>query len=144
MNATPQFLCYTKMLPIVIYTRKKIFRYYTGFSFFIFIWVSRLEKNESRLIRHEKIHFYQQLELLFVFHWLLYGLFYVISRYKGHEHYIAYRYNPFELEAYHHDDESLYLAQRKLFAWRRFLKAFSETLHKNKGELPPKPAEIGW
>ena len=74
------------MLPYKIYTRKKIFNYYTGFSFFVFIWISRLEKDEVRLTRHEKIHFWQQVEMLFLLHWLFYGLFYVVARAKGHCH----------------------------------------------------------
>lgn len=110
------------MFPIIFFTQRRIFTNYTGFSFFIFIWISRLEKNQARLIRHEKIHFYQQLELLFVFHWMLYVMFYLVSRYKGHRHYIAYQNNPFEVEAYQHDNDPTYIFNRKLFAWIKYIK----------------------
>jgi hypothetical protein len=113
--------CYRSMLPIIIFTKGRIFRYYAGFSFFIFIWISRLEKKPAQLIRHEKIHFYQQLELLFVGHWLLYGIFYLVSRYKGREHYIAYRRNPFEEEAYDNDLHEDYLFKRRPFAWVKYV-----------------------
>lgn len=126
------------MFPIVFVTSRRIFKYYTGFSFFIFIWVSRLEKNQVSLLRHEKIHFQQQLELLFVFHWLLYALFYAISRYKRHRHYIAYRYNPFELEAYRHDEDENYLKNRKRFAWIKYIQPFRETLSKDMTKAIPK------
>ncbi len=116
------------MLPRVFYVRKKIFRHYTGFSFFVFIWISELVKERKRLIHHETIHYRQQIELLFIFHWLLYGLFYVVSRVKGHEHYIAYRYNPFEIEAYRHDGDYDYLSKRKPFAWLKYLTPYLRIL----------------
>jgi hypothetical protein len=113
------------MLPYKIYTRKKIFNYYTGLSFFIFIWISRLEKDEVRLVRHEKIHFWQQVEMLFIFHWFIYGFFYLVARAKGHGHYIAYRYNPFEIEAFNNEHDTEYLRARKPFAWMFYVKEFS-------------------
>lgn len=131
------------MLPIVIRTRKKIFRHYTGFSFFLFIWISDLESQRERLIRHERIHFFQQLELLFIFHWLLYAYFYIISRLKGHEHYIAYRYNPFELEAYGNDSDESYLRSRKAFAWTRYIKQ-SAVAHQRKNFSHKKRRNIGF
>ena len=116
------------MLPFKIYTRKRIFNYYTGLSFFIFIWISKLTPDEVRLVRHEKIHFLQQVEMFFVFHWLLYAFFYIIARSKGHGHYAAYRHNPFELEAYENEHDINYLKTRKFFAWMDFIKAFNQTL----------------
>ena len=129
--------CFQTMLPIIIYTNRKIFRHYTGFSFFLFVLISRQETLKERLIRHEKIHFYQQLELLFVFHWLLYGLFYLISRINGKGHYIAYRYNPFELEAYANDQDTAYLHHRKWFSWTRNIREFSEVQRKDMSSKIP-------
>jgi hypothetical protein len=134
----------SRMLPVIIYTRKRIFRYYTGFSFFVFIWISMLETDKVRLIRHEKIHFRQQLELLFIFHWLLYGFFYLISRLYGQRHYIAYRYNPFELEAYGNDLNPSYLQQRKAFAWCGYISEFRTVLRKDMTHKIPRRKEIGW
>ncbi|HEY0654303.1 MAG TPA: hypothetical protein VGD65_14285 [Chryseosolibacter sp.] len=127
------------MLPVKIYTRKRIFNYYTGLSFFVFIWICKLTKDEVQLVRHEKIHFLQQVEMLFIFHWLLYGVFYVISRAKGHGHYVAYRYNPFEMEAYANEHDAEYLKNRRIFAWvpyiiqyQRFLAQDFQGLEKKK------------
>jgi hypothetical protein len=124
------------MLPLKIYTRKRIFNYHTGLSFFIFIWISRLTKDEVRLVRHEKIHFLQQVEMLFIFHWLLYGFFYMISRLKGHGHYVAYRYNPFEIEAFENENDITYLRTRRLFAWTGYIKSYNEFLSKDFEGLP--------
>ena len=118
------------MLPFKIYTRKRIFNYYTGLSFFIFIWISKHTKDEVKLVRHEKIHFLQQVEMLFIFHWIGYAFFYLLSRSKGHGHYIAYRYNPFEIEAFTHEHDVNYLQTRRSFAWinyvRQYFRFFSQ------------------
>jgi hypothetical protein len=97
-------------------------------SFFIFIWIWKMTKDEARLVRHEKIHFLQQLEMLFVFHWILYLFFYVVSRTKGHGHFAAYRHNPFEIEAYDNEHDSGYLKSRKRFAWLRCMRAYYQEL----------------
>jgi hypothetical protein len=124
------------MLPVKIYTRKRIFNYYTGLSFFIFIWISKLTKDEIRLVRHEKIHFLQQLEMLFVFHWIAYAFFYLVSRYKGQGHYVAYRYNPFEIEAFDNEHDINYLKKRKPFAWINNVRDFNTFLARNFEGLP--------
>lgn len=132
------------MLPFKIYTRKKIFKYYTGISFFIFVWICRLEKNEARLMRHETIHFWQQVEMFFIFHWLFYLSFYIVSRIKGHGHYIAYRYNPFELEAYQHDADEQYLVKRKPYAWLPFVVKYYQSLNQDLSANIPRQKEITW
>lgn len=131
------------MLPIIIRTKKRIFRNYTGFSFFIFIWISDLESDKPRLIRHERIHFLQQLELLFIFHWLLYSIFYLFLRIKGQRHYIAYRFNPFEQEAYEHDNDLVYPRTRRFFQWTDYYKKFVDVSRKD-GSNDTKREEIGW
>ena len=132
------------MLPYKIYTEKKIFNYYTGLSFFIFIWISRLEKDEVTLTRHEKIHFWQQVEMLFIFHWLFYAFFYLWARSKGHCHYIAYRYNPFELEAFSNEHDEKYLEKRKLFAWRPFIRKHQQLLSRDLRATVPPEKLIRW
>ena len=132
------------MLPYKIYTRKKIFNYYTGLSFFVFVWISRMEKDETRLMRHETIHFWQQVEMLFVLHWLFYGLFYLVARAKGHCHYIAYRYNPFELEAFENDPDEQYLVKRRPFAWARYVVKYQEALSRDLTATVPKEKFIKW
>jgi hypothetical protein len=132
------------MLPFKIYTRKKIFNYYTGLSFFVFIWLSRLDKDHVRLIRHETIHFWQQVELLFVFHWIFYGIFYVMARIQGHCHYVAYRFNPFEVEAFMNEGDESYLRKRKPFAWINYLPSFNMALFQELNSIVPKEKLVKW
>ena len=132
------------MLPYKIYTRKKIFNYYTGLSFFIFIWITRQPHDQTRLIRHEKIHFWQQVEMLFIFHWLFYAAFYLVGRANGQCHYIAYRYNPFEIEAFTMDHDSNYLRKRRPFAWMRYVAEFAAALGEDHSEKVPADKRIIW
>ena len=132
------------MLPYKIYTRKKIFNYYTGLSFFVFIWITRQSHDQTQLVRHEKIHFWQQVEMLFIFHWLCYLFFYLVGRMNGQCHYIAYRYNPFELEAFTHDPEEDYLRKRRPFAWVRFVKQFFSSIRKDHSKNIPDGKRIIW
>jgi len=90
-----------------------------AFSFAFFI-VCRGRMTESTK-RHEIIHFHQQLELLFVFQWILYGLFYLMGRFRYGSWAYAYYLNPFEQEAYDNDDNKGYLAQRKRWAWVKYI-----------------------
>lgn len=126
------------MLPVKIYTRKRIFNYYTGLSFFIFIWISKLSTDEVKLVRHEKIHFLQQVEMLFIFHWFFYAIFYLVARSKGHGHWVAYRYNPFEIEAYDNEHNTEYLRTRSPFAWRRYMTPFFTRINEPRKELREK------
>lgn len=132
------------MLPYKIYTRKKIFNYYTGLSFFIFIWITRQPEDETQLVRHEKIHFWQQVEMLFIFHWICYGVFYLVGRLNGQCHYIAYRYNPFEIEAFNNDVHADYLTKRRPFAWTLYIKSFYRTLRKDHSKSIPAGKKIIW
>jgi hypothetical protein len=132
------------MAPFKIYTRKKIFNYYTGLSFFIFVWISKHEKDEVRLMRHETIHFWQQVEMLFIFHWFFYLLFYLVARAKGHCHYIAYRYNPFEIEAFNNDANVKYLQVRKPYAWVNYINHYIKVLPKDLKATVPQEKFIKW
>ncbi len=70
--------------------------------------------------RHETIHFQQQLEMLFVLQWLLYGLFWLIGYIKYRDGQKAYYRNPFEQEAYDNETVENYLSNRKRFSWRKY------------------------
>ena len=65
---------------------------------------------------------------MFVFHWLFYAFFYLVARTKGHGHYKAYRYNPFEIEAYTHEVDVYYLKNRRPFAWIYYIKGYYYSL----------------
>lgn len=90
-------------------------------SFFIFIIFRDEEcaKNKT-ILNHESIHFIQQLEMLFVFHWLAYLLYYLIGRMKGLPHDAAYRKIPFEIEAYANQKNFDYNKTRKPYSWLKY------------------------
>ena len=111
------------MLPFVVYVRRKIFGHYSGLSWFIFIWINRSVEDREQLMNHEKIHFRQQVELLFIIHWILYAWYYLFFRLQGHGHHHAYLNNPFEREAYENEHNTEYLVNRPRFAWRRYGKS---------------------
>ena len=74
-----------------------------------------------RLKIHEAIHYRQQLEMLFVFQWIFYGLFWLVGMLKYRDGTIAYYESPFEREAYTNEDDPDYLQNRKPYAWMRYI-----------------------
>ena len=75
--------------------------------------------------QHETIHYHQQLELLFLGQWILYGALWLrgLWEYKKHADRgaKAYRENPFEREAYDKQREEDYLSHRKLYSWAKYM-----------------------
>lgn len=116
-------IVFVSMLPLIVYVPRRLFGHYDGFSWFIFIWIMRSVKNRARVINHEKIHFRQQVEMLFIPHWILYGWYYFHLRLKGFDHHQAYLNNPFEREAYENDGNPRYLVTRPAFAWIGYVKS---------------------
>lgn len=85
----------------------------------IFVWCRGTINQQTKT--HETIHFHQQLELLFLFQWILYGIFYLRALYLYRDTKMAYRENPFEREAYFNDSSVNYLANRKFYSWINYL-----------------------
>ncbi len=93
---------------------------YSGITLFPFIFLRSEElKDDKVIINHEKIHIRQQLELLFVFFLLIYGIDYLIKLIKYKDRKKAYRNIVFEREAYANQYDLKYLKNRKLFAYWR-------------------------
>lgn len=69
----------------------------------------------DRIIRHEKIHLRQQIELLLLPFYTIYLLEFLIHFLKCRDFDRAYRSISFEREAYKHDNEKEYLQTRKWF-----------------------------
>lgn len=94
-----------------------------GMSLYPFILLkNREDKNNLKLINHEKIHLRQQLELLIIFFYIWYLLEYfywrLLSRDKNH----AYLNICFEKEAYQNENDLYYLKTRKLFNFVKYIK----------------------
>lgn len=87
-----------------------------GFAFLIFVWCRGTASLELRT--HETTHYKQQLEMLFIAQWILYGLFWVILLFWHGDAYLAYRMSPFEIEAYDNQSDATYNTHiRRPYAW---------------------------
>jgi hypothetical protein len=73
------------------------------------------------IIRHEKIHFKQQLEMLFVFFFIWYITEFLILLIKYGNKDVAYKKISFEQEAYACERELDYLKTRKNYSWFIYL-----------------------
>lgn len=71
---------------------------------------------------HERIHTRQQLEMLFVFFFLWYGVEWLMRLIIHRSAITAYLNISFEREAYANERNLDYLRSRPLFAWRRYLR----------------------
>jgi len=78
-------------------------------------------KTDKRIIRHEQIHFYQQLEMLIVFFYPVYLLNYLYNLIKFRNHGEAYFQISFEREAYQNENDVAYFKRRKPYAWLKYL-----------------------
>ena len=102
-------VCLSKLSPVEI----------NALSFACFVFCrGRLSKT---LHRHETIHYHQQLEMLFVFQWVLYGIFFLVDLMRYQNIREAYRLNPFEREAYCNQRKFTYLDKRPLWNWKKYI-----------------------
>lgn len=67
------------------------------------ILTDKEDKANNRLIRHEQVHLYQQMELLLIVFYGLYIIEYALFRLSGDNHLTAYRNISFEQEARYHE-----------------------------------------
>ena len=81
------------------------------------IYIRESKINNITIINHEKIHWQQQLEMLFIFFYIWYVLEFIIRLFINGSN--AYRLLFFEQEAYDNERNLKYLKSRKFFAWLR-------------------------
>ncbi len=89
----------------------------------ITLWPFIIFKGEvnDEVVRHERIHIMQQRELLVIFFYLLYVVFWIFNLVKYRNSYLAYANLPFEREAYANDHDEFYILNRKTFAWLNYI-----------------------
>ena len=68
---------------------------------------------------HETIHYQQWLELFIIGFLILYPAFWIRNLFKGMNPAEAYRYTPFEVEAYDNQAVDNYLKNRRRYEWAR-------------------------
>ena len=79
-------------------------------------------KNDAKLLRHERIHLWQELELLILPFYILYLINYLVNMIRFKDHDKAYRSIVFEKEAFAFEENALYLKYRPFWAWLKYLK----------------------
>jgi len=84
-----------------------------------FVWCKGYLSEQAK--RHETIHFQQQLELLFVFNWILYLTFWIMNWFIYKDPKIAYYNICFEIEAYENENEKNYLIDRPRYNWKKYI-----------------------
>ena len=92
---------------------------------FIFLkksWVDKVSEDRlKKTINHEKIHIYQQLELLIIPFYIWYVLEFVLRLFSLSNFDKAYRNISFEREAYGNEKNEEYLTGRKFWNFRHYL-----------------------
>lgn len=71
--------------------------------------------------RHETIHFQQQLELLFLPFYVLYGFLWLVGYVKTRNGQDAYHFIAFEKEANAGEIDETYLENRKRYSWIKYI-----------------------
>ena len=97
---------------------------YTGITIFPFVFLkSKQLKGNKVLINHEKIHLRQQLELLVVPFYIVYGTEFLVRLIQYKNWHIAYRNISFEREAYTNEFNLKYLKQRSFWSFLKYLRS---------------------
>lgn len=92
-----------------------------GMTLFPFVLISDKKLLQDKVfVNHEHIHLRQQLEMLILPFYMLYGLHYIINRFRYKTHHAAYRNIVFEREAYANEKNPGYLKTRRVWNWMRY------------------------
>jgi hypothetical protein len=85
--------------------------------------ISKYKRSElgEDVMNHERIHFRQQLEMLFIFFFLWYAAEYFIRLAKYGDKQLAYKNIGFEKEAYFNESDPEYVRNRKPFNWLKLI-----------------------
>lgn len=106
-----------------VYSKHFPLKGYIAISLFGIVFIRKEYKWRFNKVveNHEKIHFKQQMEMLFVFFFLWYAIEYLVrlAIYKNHKK--AYKSISFEKEAYTFQKINDYSRIRPLYSWTQFV-----------------------
>lgn len=106
----------------LIVTKYLIPKGYRGLTAFPFVFVKyRADKENLVFVNHEKIHLRQQLELLVLPFFIIYGLEYFVRLIRCRNRDVAYRNISFEREAYGNELDMTYLKKRRFFSFIKYI-----------------------
>ena len=107
---------------MIIVIRHFFYRNYVGLCLWPFIILRNASLLEDEiLINHERIHLRQQAEMLLLFFYLQYLVEWILKSLYYLDFYKAYRNVSFEREAYLHEKDADYLAERRPFQSLKYL-----------------------
>ncbi|ULC59161.1 hypothetical protein MBM09_14795 [Flaviramulus sp. BrNp1-15] len=96
---------------------------YTGITIFPFVILKSKDLKGNRVfMNHEKIHLKQQLEMLIIPFYIMYGIEFLIRLFQYKNWYIAYKNISFEREAYINQSNFEYLKNRPFWAFLKYLR----------------------
>lgn len=96
---------------------------YTGLTIFPFVFLkSHRYKSDYVLINHEKIHLRQQLEMLVIPFYLVYGIEFLFRLFQYKNWNLAYRNISFEREAYSNQFNLDYLNKRPFWSFLKYIR----------------------
>ena len=104
------------MKPITIYTRHFPPSHFSAITLFPFIFHNHKHITDSEL-RHETVHFWQEVSLLIVFFYLLYLIFWLYNIIRYHDKTRAYYEIPFERSAYTLESREDLTVKEMIFDW---------------------------
>jgi hypothetical protein len=104
-----------------------VFKYLTpkgfrGLTLFPFVFLKHHgDKHHAVLLNHERIHVWQQIELLVIPFFVWYILEYFVRLIQFKDRNLAYRNISFEREAYQNEKNLYYLKQRSFWSFINYL-----------------------
>ncbi|GAA0749089.1 hypothetical protein [Gaetbulibacter jejuensis] len=95
---------------------------YVGVTIFPFVFLKyKALKEDVVLLNHERIHLQQQIELLIIPFFVIYGFEFLIRLLQYKRWSLAYRNISFEREAYFQEAQLDYLKYRRLYSFLKYL-----------------------
>ena len=96
---------------------------YNGLTIFPFVFLkSDRFKTDSVLINHERIHLRQQMEMLVIPFYLVYGFEFLVRLFQCQTWHLAYKNVSFEREAYCYEENMEYLKSRPFWGFLKYLR----------------------
>lgn len=95
---------------------------YLGLAIYPFVFLKQKDLcNDAILLNHERIHLKQQLELVIIPFYIIYGIEFFVRLIQYRQWRLAYKNISFEREAYANESNFQYLKQRRFWYFLKYL-----------------------
>lgn len=107
---------------ILIVNRFLLRKGFNGITLWPFVVLRKKElKADARFLQHERIHLWQQAELLVLFFYVWYVIEFLVRWFQYKNRHTAYRNISFEREAYANEKDLDYLKSRSFWRFLRYV-----------------------